>query len=1177
MRQIWIVLAVALCSFSAHAQVMRGKVMMPDGSPPPQRALIERHCPGGAPIQETVAGKGGEFYWKLPNDGFGMRIGMGGGAVLVRCFLKARVKDLESDGIDIQDPKILRNLQLPTMILRKGDANEDGPRLPAAVLKNWTAAVQAYKAEQWAQAERLAREVARATPQFAAAWNVVGLACNAQKKFPDARDAFRQAIAADPSSIPHRIQLTRVEITMQLWADAAKTAEEAVQADTAHRHPEGELNLGIARYMLNDIAAARANWERYLEHAPSAANVGQVRAKLEEMRAPAGGTPAAPSVPEALLAAVSEPDFTIGAEATVPGGRKALAAIAHLPSVPPAAAFFLEYCRAIAAQTSRMAEAAIPKYAATLQQYLASVTELADMGPVFKLSLKDAQTEKVVALLGWRVVDRDGKRTVEPGDLPADGARQLIPRALGIDDLGMKQTLESGGVFSFTIESETAPVTGGAAWNAELRLMPALSGGIAEAFARDARLARAYAGLAALPPDIAAALVKNVGLHAIAAQYAVALSLYADTFRIPAGSDDVWSKLAGASPREPAGFIAGLLATDHGKLAAFYAALAAADDAHRRYFTASLARAERFYAWYRDSEELRDGIGVMAPGWRARVFTSLPIEAGRVRFPGGREAWSRFSGSTDEEILWPAQSVGGLRMTDPPKPVELEALLEVAELERRRGRPLDAESARLLARNFTEWRPLFPYFETLSALEAADFAALERFSADAIALPAKAQETRLGQWYSAAALIVLGRKSGALDDAAAAKAFGTLCRTGDAPAVVREISGGGADLADAVASRLLRLSGARRATFDHVRTLQTAEATSLSGFVYAAMLDPDGLLVNEDHELLRKHVFVPKRPALFAPASLAGSHFAGGFMKFDEIARRVAVVGKHSVETEAAAPPAGSGPSDTPETIFRASARLVEINATVTDNRGRLLDGLKAAQFSILDSGHAATIAAFENEAAPLSCVLLLDTSQSMDGAIAALKSAAMRLIGGLREGDSVAVYTLNGGLSELQPFTTDKIAATRAVLRAELGELTALYDGLVRVNRDLAGRLGKKVIVVLTDGEDTDSTLSAETAILRAKTAGVPIYTIAQGHAVGNAALLKELHGMSQATGGIAFAIRTAAEIGPVFDRVLQDLLHGYLLAFSPQAADDRAWRKIEVRLRTAGKVRAREGYYPE
>jgi VWFA-related protein len=223
-------------------------------------------------------------------------------------------------------------------------------------------------------------------------------------------------------------------------------------------------------------------------------------------------------------------------------------------------------------------------------------------------------------------------------------------------------------------------------------------------------------------------------------------------------------------------------------------------------------------------------------------------------------------------------------------------------------------------------------------------------------------------------------------------------------------------------------------------------------------------------------------------------------------------------------------------------------------------------------------VAGFENRDAATSCALLLDTTLSMEAALPALKNAALKLIAELRPHDAVAVYSLSGGLSVLQGFTTDKAAAARAVLRAGIGGETALYDGLVGVSRELAERKGSKVIVAFTDGEDNNSTLTAEAAVVRARTAGIPIYTIAQGHALTNRDLLKELGGMSQATGGLAYSIRTAAEIGAVFDKVLQDLLHGYLLAFTP-AGEVRGWHPITVVLRNPGnrRIRAREGYFPE
>jgi VWFA-related protein len=154
-----------------------------------------------------------------------------------------------------------------------------------------------------------------------------------------------------------------------------------------------------------------------------------------------------------------------------------------------------------------------------------------------------------------------------------------------------------------------------------------------------------------------------------------------------------------------------------------------------------------------------------------------------------------------------------------------------------------------------------------------------------------------------------------------------------------------------------------------------------------------------------------------------------------------------------------------------------------------------------------------------------------------------------------------------------------RGVLRAHAFGSTALYDALLRVNRALAAHSGKKVILVFTDGDDNASMLTADAAILRAKSRGIPIYTIAEGDALEQAGLLGQLANMSHATGGTSFLIRRLSDIGAVFQKVSEDLMHGYLLAFQPSPVEERGWRKIEIVLNDGKRrtVRAREGFYPE
>ena len=232
-----------------------------------------------------------------------------------------------------------------------------------------------------------------------------------------------------------------------------------------------------------------------------------------------------------------------------------------------------------------------------------------------------------------------------------------------------------------------------------------------------------------------------------------------------------------------------------------------------------------------------------------------------------------------------------------------------------------------------------------------------------------------------------------------------------------------------------------------------------------------------------------------------------------------------------------------------------------------------------LDEGQPQALKAFESNAASLSCALLLDTTGSMQAALPALKSAALRLLGELREGDSAAVYTFSESLREVQPFTTDKRAAKRAALEAYPHGRTALYDALTQVARAMSARTGKKVIIVFTDGADNFSALAAEVAVRRAKWVGVPVYTIAQGSALRHPVLLKQLQGVSSATGGLSFSIKTSEEIRDVFASVANDLKHGYLLAYRPPTGKGREWRRIKVQLTgpKGRQVRAREGYYPQ
>jgi len=1242
--------------------IVQGKVVMEDGSVPPKQVPLWKQCSDFRdPYFAVTTDKNGKYTWSLVVDTVSSRT----------CSIHGVLDGYQSTSVDITDITAFSDPNLPVITLSpkgsgsEGDIFGDDLRLPSGTSAAWNQTMKAASAGNWAEAERQLRAVVKAAPKFARGWNALALACIRLHKSEDARDAYQRALELDPKLLAAYVPLARLNLTLKDWDAAAKTADRLIKEDTQQRYPEIYMERAIARYQLHDLdgaaasaeeavrrdqkhqfpraeyilgmilrtkrdyPAASAHLSKYLELEPKAADAEVIRRQIAELgKGEPEGTDETALDVERAVADVADA-ATAGGEAWVPGGMKALAAAAHMEGPLTYQNFFADYCRAIASEVSSTGTSrGFPAYIESLRAYMASVTELLPLGErrgnssTITMSLateaQRKQTERILTLLGWKLVPKKDSFTVEPGDQPADGLRQQIPSLFGFDEIDMQEALEAGRSFHFEIPSDNARLVGGGAWNPILKDLPLLPGGIAATFTTNFGVAKMYSGLGAMDPDTATAILKAVDLRTLAirdgnvlARYSEAFSVVKNSVAVPGGAEaeDAWKKLTGASPSNPPAFFRALIEKDLGKLAAFYHALWRVDEAHRVFFTKTAARAARFYAWYRDSDEFHYGVARQIEGWRTDLLHDLPLDgSGNVRFPGGRMAWTNAT-APDDEVLLSLKS--------------LEALVPVSLLEQHRKSPLDQASAVLLAQYYAEWRPLFTYFEELPSLGRTEFEALATFAGSIGKSPPAAQNLVLGEWYSLVDLIARGVKAGSLDAAAGAQAFRRVCdglaatdHSAQALATLREIAGGAPDVNEAVPARLLRLSGPQRSAYDRIMELQnvprldaTASAadpaktmTALSGFVYAASLDPDALLINEDPHVLSRHQFFaaenPAKRAVFSPAALMGRNqppgtfIRGGFTNFDQIAHGLARAGGgvlRAVPPDASTPsqnnaapiPSASGVAESApleEARFSADGRLVEVWATVTDSRGRYMDNLSADQFTILEKQQAQSVVAFESRVSPVSVALLLDTTGSMQAALPALKNAAMKLMSDLRAGDSVAVYSFNSSVTELQPFTTDMAAAKRAVLRTQaLGE-TALYDALARVSRDLAGRPGKKVIVVFTDGNDNSSTLTTDTAILRAKATGVPIYTIAQGEALQFPAFVKQLADVSKATGGESFVIHDPNEIGAVFEKVSEELTHGYLLTFAPPAAQDHAFHAIDLTVQTKGlKPRFREGYYPQ
>jgi VWFA-related protein len=278
-----------------------------------------------------------------------------------------------------------------------------------------------------------------------------------------------------------------------------------------------------------------------------------------------------------------------------------------------------------------------------------------------------------------------------------------------------------------------------------------------------------------------------------------------------------------------------------------------------------------------------------------------------------------------------------------------------------------------------------------------------------------------------------------------------------------------------------------------------------------------------------------------------------------------------------------------PPQVFRASADVVTIQASVRDRRGRVLSGLTPADFEIRDNGELRQVLSLRSDRqSPLSLALLVDMSGSMrmEAKIAMARQAYDSLIAQLRQGqDETAVFTFDSALHERQPFTTDLSKLKDALTEFEPFGTTSLYDATAAAARRLAERTGThKAIVVLTDGLDTSSAMSAAEVSGLASSIDVPVFVVATVPSVDERFMMEmsdrpradvaDLRDLSEWTGGTFVFASTMVETIVTASKLVDELRQQYVLAIEATSANE--WRRLDVRVkRPSAKVKARSGYF--
>jgi Ca-activated chloride channel homolog len=266
------------------------------------------------------------------------------------------------------------------------------------------------------------------------------------------------------------------------------------------------------------------------------------------------------------------------------------------------------------------------------------------------------------------------------------------------------------------------------------------------------------------------------------------------------------------------------------------------------------------------------------------------------------------------------------------------------------------------------------------------------------------------------------------------------------------------------------------------------------------------------------------------------------------------------------------------QTTFRGGVQTVPIYATVIDSAGRLVPDLEREHFEVYDDLKLQELTLFKSDVQPVTVVVMLDTSGSMTANLELLKLAAEQFVIRLLPEDKARIGSFSDKILISPTFTNDRDELVR-ILHDDIqyGNPTFLWDAIDESMTALSHEVGRRVVLIFTDGEDETSRRATLTSVIsRAQTEEYMVYAIGfhsniMGHLTKPAPGLRKL---AEETGGGYFELSKTADLGPTFTRVADELHRQYVLGFSPQLLDGKM-HKLDVKVKLPGMtVRARKSY---
>jgi VWFA-related protein len=288
--------------------------------------------------------------------------------------------------------------------------------------------------------------------------------------------------------------------------------------------------------------------------------------------------------------------------------------------------------------------------------------------------------------------------------------------------------------------------------------------------------------------------------------------------------------------------------------------------------------------------------------------------------------------------------------------------------------------------------------------------------------------------------------------------------------------------------------------------------------------------------------------------------------------------------TTPAPPPPGQSAGAGPISV---SVNLVVLHTTVLDDRGRFAEGLKEENFRVFEDKAQQKLSVFKREDIPVSMGLVIDNSGSMREKRPRVNEAALTLVQASNPDDEAFVVNFNDDfyLDLDKDFSNSIPELKEALERIDARGSTALYDAIIgSLDHLKKGTKDKKVLLIVTDGEDNTSRNSLEKTIREIQRTNTVIYTIGL---LGDEAkksktkAKKALQQIAQASGGLAFFPENVEDVHNICEQVAHDIRNQYTLGYySTNDRQDGSYRSVQVEVippRGRGKLvaRTRNGYY--